>query len=52
MEQPDTAAETSDQGNRNEGAALPIASFSNSFARLPERFFVRQYPTPVARPSW
>jgi len=29
---------------------LPIASFSNSFARLPERFFARQAPTPVASP--
>jgi serine/tyrosine/threonine adenylyltransferase len=26
------------------------ASFSNSYARLPERFFVRLDPTPVARP--
>src|SRR5580704_2933623 len=26
------------------------ASFSNSYARLPERFFARLVPTPVARP--
>jgi uncharacterized protein YdiU (UPF0061 family) len=26
------------------------ASFSNSYARLPERFFARHAPTPVARP--
>ena len=28
----------------------PIASFSNSYARLPEHFFARLDPTPVARP--
>jgi serine/tyrosine/threonine adenylyltransferase len=28
----------------------PIASFSNSYARLPERFFVRLDPTPVDSP--
>jgi uncharacterized protein YdiU (UPF0061 family) len=27
-----------------------VASFSNSYARLPERFFVRLAPTPVAKP--
>jgi uncharacterized protein YdiU (UPF0061 family) len=27
-----------------------VASFSNSYARLPERFFARLAPTPVARP--
>jgi serine/tyrosine/threonine adenylyltransferase len=27
-----------------------IAVFSNSYARLPEHFFVRLYPTPVAEP--
>jgi uncharacterized protein YdiU (UPF0061 family) len=33
-----------------ERAAGPIAVFSNSYARLPERFFARLSPTPVARP--
>jgi uncharacterized protein YdiU (UPF0061 family) len=28
-----------------------IASFSNSYARLPERFFARLAPTPVAKPQ-
>jgi serine/tyrosine/threonine adenylyltransferase len=28
----------------------PIAVFSNSYARLPERFFARLSPTPVAKP--
>jgi uncharacterized protein YdiU (UPF0061 family) len=28
----------------------PIAVFSNTYARLPEHFFVRLSPTPVARP--
>jgi uncharacterized protein YdiU (UPF0061 family) len=28
----------------------PIASFSNSYALLPERFFARLEPTPVAKP--
>jgi serine/tyrosine/threonine adenylyltransferase len=28
----------------------PIASFSNSYARLPERFFARLEPTPVEDP--
>jgi uncharacterized protein YdiU (UPF0061 family) len=28
-----------------------IASFSNSYARLPERFFARLSPTPVAKPE-
>jgi len=30
--------------------AYAIASFSNSYARLPEHFFARLDPTPVARP--
>ena len=30
--------------------AAPIVSFSNSYARLPERFFARVDPTPVAAP--
>ena len=29
----------------------PIAVFSNSYARLPEHFFARLSPTPVAKPS-
>ncbi len=34
------------------GAVAPrIASFSNTYARLPAGFFVRQLPTPVAAPS-
>jgi serine/tyrosine/threonine adenylyltransferase len=40
MEKPPTA----------ERAAGPIAVFSNSYARLPEHFFARLSPTPVARP--
>src|SRR5271168_1953647 len=39
MEKPPTA----------ERAAGPIAVFSNSYARLPEHFFARLSPTPVAR---
>jgi serine/tyrosine/threonine adenylyltransferase len=31
-------------------AEHPIAVFSNSYARLPEHFFARLSPTPVARP--
>src|SRR5438876_1692547 len=30
--------------------AGPIAAFSNSYARLPEQFFARLAPTPVAKP--
>jgi hypothetical protein len=30
-------------------AGLPIAVFSNSYARLPEHFFARLSPTPVAK---
>jgi uncharacterized protein YdiU (UPF0061 family) len=31
--------------------SLPLAvSFDNSYARLPERFYVRLYPTPTAQP--
>ncbi len=30
--------------------AFAIASFSNSYARLPERFYARLDPTPVAKP--
>ena len=33
-----------------ERTAGPIAVFSNSYARLPERFFARLSPTPVAEP--
>src|SRR5271156_5577158 len=33
-----------------ERAAGPIAVFSNSYARLPEHFFARLFPTPVAKP--
>jgi len=29
----------------------PLFSFDNSYARLPERFFARVQPTPVAKPS-
>ncbi len=32
------------------GASSPVVSFSNSYARLPERFFARVDPTPVAAP--
>ena len=32
-------------------AAGPIAVFSNSYARLPEHFFVRLAPTPVSKPG-
>jgi serine/tyrosine/threonine adenylyltransferase len=31
-------------------AESPIAVFSNTYARLPERFFARLSPTPVAKP--
>jgi len=31
--------------------ACAIASFSNSYARLPEHFFARLDPTPVAKPG-
>jgi uncharacterized protein YdiU (UPF0061 family) len=31
-------------------ASSPIAVFSNSYARLPEHFFARVSPTPVAKP--
>src|SRR6516162_5443239 len=40
MEMPSTAGRTPG----------PIAVFSNSYARLPEHFFARLAPTPVARP--
>ncbi len=30
--------------------AIDLVRFDNSYARLPERFFVRQAPTPVAKP--
>src|ERR1700678_155317 len=33
-----------------ERRAVPIAVFSNSYARLPEHFFARRSPTPVAKP--
>ena len=33
-----------------ERTAGPIAAFSNSYARLPERFFARLSPTPVTKP--
>jgi uncharacterized protein YdiU (UPF0061 family) len=33
-----------------EGTSRPIAVFSNSYARLPEHFFARLFPTPVAKP--
>jgi len=33
-----------------ERTAGPIGVFSNSYARLPEHFFARLSPTPVARP--
>ena len=33
-----------------EHAAGPIVVFSNSYARLPERFFARLDPTPVPKP--
>ena len=29
----------------------PIAVFSNTYARLPERFFARRSPTPVVKPN-
>ena len=34
-----------------ERTAGPIAVFSNSYARLPEHFFARLSPTPVAKPG-
>src|SRR5271168_3610006 len=40
MEMPSTAGRTPG----------PIAVFSNSYARLPEHFFARLAPTPVAKP--
>ena len=40
MEMPPTAGRT----------PAPIAVFSNSYARLPEHFFARLAPTPVAKP--
>src|SRR5208282_1972634 len=41
-----------DGGERRPAArpSSPIISFSNSYARLPERFFARVDPTPVAAP--
>jgi hypothetical protein len=33
-----------------ERAGRPIAVFSNSYARLSERFFARLAPTPATRP--
>ena len=33
-----------------ERTSHPIAVFSNSYARLPEHFFSRLSPTPVAKP--
>jgi uncharacterized protein YdiU (UPF0061 family) len=33
-----------------ESTAAPIAVFSNSYARLPERFFARLAPTPTPKP--
>jgi serine/tyrosine/threonine adenylyltransferase len=33
-----------------ERTAGPLAVFSNSYARLPEHFFARLSPTPVAKP--
>ncbi len=33
-----------------ERTGRPIAVFSNSYARLPERFFARLAPTPVPKP--
>jgi protein adenylyltransferase len=33
-----------------DSAGSPIAVFSNSYARLPEHFFARLSPTPVAKP--
>ena len=42
-----------DSGQRGPAARRagdPIVSFSNSYARLPERFFARVEPTPVAAP--
>src|SRR5271169_6466249 len=34
-----------------ERTGRPIAAFSNSYARLPERFFARLAPTPVSKPG-
>jgi serine/tyrosine/threonine adenylyltransferase len=31
--------------------AVPAIAFDNSYARLPDRFYARQAPTPVARPQ-
>jgi uncharacterized protein YdiU (UPF0061 family) len=33
-----------------ERTGRPIAVFSNSYARLPERFFARLAPTPATKP--
>jgi uncharacterized protein YdiU (UPF0061 family) len=33
------------------GVATPIAAFSNSYARMPAQFFVRQAPAKVAQPN-
>ena len=35
----------------SEHTAGPIAVFSNSYARMPEHFFARLSPTPVAKPG-
>ena len=43
--------ESMDKSPNLERAGRPIAVFSNSYARLPERFFARLVPTPVASPG-
>ena len=46
MYPPTSTTDASNEAN----VALPIRAFSNSFVRLPDRFFVRQAPVPVANP--
>src|SRR5580693_710431 len=46
----DDAIAQPEQTSEATGAPRSIASFSNSYARLPERFFARLAPTHVARP--
>ena len=43
-------SESSEKPRVAERAGGPIAAFSNSYARLPQHFFARLSPTPVAKP--
>jgi uncharacterized protein YdiU (UPF0061 family) len=49
MSSPDVTATASPDGSRPDRHVVRFA-FDNTYARLPERFYVRLNPTPVARP--